>query len=94
MALTVDETRNPIKVTGTTAATEEITNRIAFIKFIYWYNPTTAGDLCVLQDKEGAEIIAMRCETDAESQMWPLWATFHGLQSDNVDSGTLYIYIS
>lgn len=93
MALTVDNTRNPIKVTGTTAITHEITDKLAFVKFIYWYNPTSIGDLCVVQDKEGNEIIAMRCETANESQMWPVWSVWHGLQSDNMDSGTLYIYI-
>jgi len=94
MPLTVDKTRNPIKVTGTTAADTEIISKMAFIKFIYWYKPTNTGNLCVLKDKEGGEIIAMRCEANDESQMWPLWTLWHGIRCDNMDSGTLYIYIS
>ena len=94
MALTVDATRNPIKVTGTTAVDEEIFSNIVFIKFVYWYNPTNVNHLLVLKDKEGADIIPMKCEVANESQMWPLWTTWHGIRCDDMDSGTLYIYIA
>lgn len=93
MALTIVRVGTPIKVTGTTAADQEILNRPAYIKFVYWYNPTTAGDLFVLKNQDGQEILAGRCETDGESQWLPVYTRFNGIRSDDVDSGTLYIYI-
>ena len=85
---------SPIKVTGTTSADQEILGRSAYIKFVYWYNPTTAGDLFVLKDKAGLEIVPGRCETDGVSQWLPVYTKYNGIRSDDVDSGTLYIYIS
>jgi len=94
MALTVVDTGTPIKVTGTTAADEAIFDHLVHIKFVYWYNPTTAGDVFVLKDNSGQEILVGRCETDGESQWMPVYTKYHGIRSDDVDSGTLYIYIS
>jgi len=95
MALTVDKDFSPIKVTGTTAVDQEVINpetSLIKIKFVYWYNPTTAGDLCVLTDEYGHEIIAMRCETDGISQVWPIFTVYASIHCNDMDSGTLYIY--
>ena len=95
MVLTPDiDKGSPIKVTGTTSADEEILDRPVYIKFVYWYNPTTAGDLFVLKDGAGGEIVEGRCETDGESQWLPVFTGYDSIRSDDVDSGTLYIYIS
>ncbi len=94
MPLAVDKTRNPIKVTGTTTADTKISDEITFIKFVYWYGPTTIDHLLALKDKDGGDIIPMKCEVAKESQMWPIWSTFHGIRCDDMDSGTLYIYIA
>ena len=94
MALTVVDTGTPIKVTGTTAADQVILDALAYIKFVYWYNPTTAGDLFILKDNSGQEILVGQCETDGESQWMPVYTMYNGIRSDDVDSGTLYIYIS
>ena len=94
MALTVTNFK-PIKITGTTATDQEIINPsggIIRIKFVYWYNITTAGDLCLLTDKYGNEIIPMRCEVDGESQMWPIYTAYSSIHCNDLDSGTLYIY--
>ncbi len=92
MALTIVKVGTPIKVTGTTAADQEILDELVYIKFVYWYNPTTAGHLFVLKDNAGQEILAGRCETDGFSQWMPVYTKFNGIRSDNVDSGTIYIY--
>ena len=94
MPLTVSNNVNPIKCTGTTAADTEILGRPTYIKFIYWYNPTTAGDLLALKDPEGTEIVVARCETNGESQWLPVFLRFDGIHCDDMDSGTLYIYIT
>ena len=97
MALTIDSSGSPIKVTGTTAADAEIVAKTEtskfFIRFVYWYNATTAGDLLVLTDATGRDIIRMRAFSDNESQMWPIMNQYSGIRASDMDSGTLYIYI-
>ena len=93
MPLTIDSTGNPIKVTGTTAAREEIFAGPGLIRFIRWYNPTTIGDLLELKDKGGNDIIILRCEKASQTQTEPVFLNTHGIISDNMDSGTLYIYM-
>jgi len=95
MALTtVENTINPIKCTGTASADEEILANPVFIRFIYWYNPTTAGHLLSLVDDTGNDIVVGRCETDGESQWLPVYTRFDAIHCDKMESGTLYIYIS
>ena len=95
MALTtVENTINPIKCTGTASADEEILGRPAYIKFIYWYNPSTEGHLLALKDPSGEDIVVARCEADNESQWLPVFTRFNGIHCDDMDSGTLYIYIT
>ena len=94
MALTtVSNEANPIKCTGTASADEEIKSGLTFINFVYWYNPTTAGHLLSLIDQNGNDIVVARCETDGESQLLPVGVKADGLHCDDMDSGTLYIYI-
>ena len=93
MALTTDTTGNPIKVTGTASSDETITDVLAFVKWIYWYKPTTAGHLINITDKHGNTIVPGYCETDNESQWLPIYSTCDGIHCDNMDSGALYIYI-
>lgn len=92
MALTVDRTINPIKVTGTTNVTQEIIADLIFIKQVYWYAPTTVGHICSLKNKVGNDILIMACETGSGSLFFPLDTTFDGIYCDDMDSGTLYVY--
>ncbi|NIT55412.1 MAG: hypothetical protein GWN00_03995 [Aliifodinibius sp.] len=92
MALTVDKTLNRIKVTGTTGTSSEVFGDQIFVKHIYWFNPTTAGHLCTIVDKNGKTIIPMRCESDAVSQIWPIISVCDQIHITDMDSGTLMIY--
>lgn len=93
VALTVVDTTNPIKVTGTTTARELITDMPAIIRFIRWYNPTAPGDLLELKDINGEDIIILRCEKANQTMVEPIFLNTNGIISDNMDSGTLYIYL-
>ena len=94
MPLTVVNTVEPIKITGTTSADTEILpdNVIVHIRFIRWYNPATSGDLCHITDGQGVTIIKMRADVDNDTQMWPIFKTYSGIRSDDMDSGELYIH--
>lgn len=94
MALTVDSTRNPIKVTGTTTVSTLIYANPIFVKFIYWYIPTTIGHLVALKDGDGNDIMPLQCEVANESQVMPAYARFDSIYCDDMDSGTLYIFIA
>ena len=95
MAITVDSTGNPIRVTGTTAVAGVIlaAGKQAKIKTVYWQGPTTVGDLLTLTDGNGKEIISMNCDTANKSQMWPILVNYDGISCTDMDSGTLYIYL-
>ena len=98
MAITVVNTSgSPLVITGTTNTNDEIITPGGgvgvFIKWVYWYNPTTAGHLCSLKTKDGKQILLMRCENAGESQFFPLWSTWGNVYCDDMDSGSLYIYI-
>jgi hypothetical protein len=84
---------NPITVTGTTATDQEIRGDFVSLKFVYWYNPTTAGHLCNLVDSNGDIIIPMRAVTDNDTQMWPIFRRCEGIHCDDMDSGTLLLYL-
>ena len=94
MALTVDSTGTPVKATGTTSADQLILKAPMYIKFIHWFNPTAAGHLLALQDESGRNIAEIRCESANRSEWAPIWTPFNEVRCDNMDSGTLYIYIS
>ncbi len=95
MPLTVNNTGNPIIVTGTTGSDTEIFKAASYviIKYIYWFNPTTIGHLATIKDRTGREILPMRCEVANQSQMWPVWSKLHGIHIDDMDSGAVYIFI-
>lgn len=92
MPLTIVDTRSPIKVTGTTSSDTEIWDADIFIKFLYWYKPTTIGHLLALKDGSGDDIIPLRCEVADGSQFIPIFTKFKGIHIDDMDSGVLYIY--
>lgn len=93
MPLTVSNEVNPIKVTGTTASSTVIYTGKAFIKAVRWYNPTTEGHLCNLTNTDGNIILSMRAGSDNETQYVPLYYSSDGIKCDDLDSGTLYIYL-
>lgn len=93
---------NPIMLTGTQtsykAAVSATLGTLFTLKVtkIYWYNPTTIGDVALITDPQsGQELLRLRCETANQSQLvdWSahpkLWRDFAAIQ---VDSGDLYIY--
>jgi len=92
MAITTDATLNRIKVTGTTATSTEVFGDHTFVKHVYWYNPTTVGHLISMKDKNGKEIILLRCETANTSQVWPIISVCDQIHIDDMDSGALFIY--
>ncbi len=84
---------NPIVVSGTTSSNDLVLGVPVYIKFVYWYNPTTAGHLLSLKDENGSVIVPGRCEADAKSQWFPIFTRFSAIYCDDMDSGTAYIYI-
>lgn len=94
MALTSDTDGSPIVVTGTTAADQEILGRSAYIKFVHWYKPTTIGHLLSLKNKDGLVISAAYCDVVDQSQWLPVFTKYNSIHCDDMDSGTLYIYIA
>lgn len=90
-----NEETGRIKVTGTTDSDTEIVaggNPVG-LKFIYWYNPTSSGDLCNLVDSNGVEIFPMRAAFVGDSQQWGVFKYVDGIHCDDMDSGTLYLYL-
>jgi hypothetical protein len=93
--------QNPIIISGTQtsykAATLASLGSFASLRVtkIYWENPTTVGDQMVIIDPAtGRNIFRMRCESANISQIATLnqlWADF---AVNELDSGTLYIYLA
>ena len=92
MSLTITND-NPLKVTGTTSTSQAITTDNVGLKFVYWYNPTTSGHLCNLVDSAGDPILPMRANSANDTQMWPVFKYVDGIYCDDMDSGTLYLYL-
>ena len=92
-----DKDSSCIKVTGDTATSAKIIDRLVFVKSIIWYLPTNAAHLVNLIDKNGGPIITMIADangdTAAETQQWTINSQFEGIYSDDMDSGTLFIYV-
>jgi hypothetical protein len=94
MALTVTTVAgNILKVTGTANSSEDITTDYVALKWVYWFNPTTTGHLCNLTDNNGNDIHPMRANTNNDTQEWPIYKYVEGISCDDMDSGTLYIYL-
>ena len=97
MAITATGT-NPIIVTGTTASKDDIKASGQWhITGITWLQPTTQGHKVAIQDGNGKELYEFYCQTANSSQSEkfeksPLQA-FDGIYSDDMDSGTLYVFI-
>jgi hypothetical protein len=97
VALTVNASVNPIKITGTTATDQEILSSdkgITHVKFIRWYNPSSAGHFCHVTDGSGNTIVKMNAEAANDTQMWPIYSSYFGIRCDDLDSGELYIHIT
>jgi len=92
MPLTVDTTRSPIKVTGTTAASSAIIQATISVQFVWWLNPTSAGDLLTIVDENDRHVAPMRCQIDGEAVLLPVYAVYPGLSITDMDSGTAYIF--
>ena len=96
MALSITH-KNPIVVTGTSAASAAIESSGTWlISKLYWLNPATQGDKLALQDGDGKELFEFYAQTVNSSQevsfRTPLEAR-NGIYCDDMDSGTLYIFI-
>jgi hypothetical protein len=95
MPLAVSTNKKIIRVTGTTDTTQAIidpTVADVFINSIYWFNPTSAGDLLTLKTSDGEHIIEFACESDGVSRSLNLGIYVKDIYCDDMDSGTLYIY--
>ena len=94
MALTTDATRNPIKVTGTTAAATAVTTNNVKIHQIRWHNPTSAGHLLSVTDTAGNQICKAVCDAVNKDFAIDLFGeAFVGIKIDDLDSGEVYILL-
>ena len=87
---------NPIVVTGTTGTSDDITDDNIQIIGLYWLQPTAQGNKLALQDKNGVEKWAFYCDDANSSQhaILPEGGLYsQGLYSDDMDSGTLYVFV-
>ena len=85
---------NPIRVTGTTDVSNKIIapTQSVYVRLVYWFNPTTAGQLCTLKTSKGIFIAELRAEADGGSQRLTVDAYYNDIYCTDMDSGTLYIY--
>ena len=93
MAITVVNTVNPIKVTGTESSASAVLTKDVYIKFIQWYKPTTAGHLLSVVDSNGNQIVKAYCENANETYWLPIFTEFRDIYINDMDSGEVYIYI-
>ncbi len=101
MALTIDKSCNPIKITGTTDVLTEITNDTIRIQAILWSYVTTAGHKAMIKNRFGKEIAPLIADTPGTNGNLIYFLPFgdrgfgcQGLYCDDLDSGELYIYLS
>lgn len=97
MAITPTGT-NPIVVTGTTDAKDDIATTLTYrVTKVIWHKPTAAGHLCALQDGTDAEKAILICDAvnkNFEIDFGPDGLEFvDGIYCDDMDSGTLYVYV-
>ena len=86
------EVINPIPVASAISALTIVTPKLLLVRAVYWYNPATAGDLANFVDNYGNVIIPLRCEVDNQSLFYELNIMCDGINCDDLDSGTVYIY--
>lgn len=88
---------NPIVVTGTTAAKDDIkASGTWHITKLYWLQPTTQAHKLAVQDGNGRELFEFYCQTansSLEINFDPPLSARNGIYSDDMDSGTLYVYV-
>ena len=98
MAITADVTGNPLKITGTTAASNKVTDNPVTIQAFLWTGATTNGHLVSVTDKAGNQLwkgqMATTKLTEDIAFTLPLGLySSDGIYVDDMDSGELYIYI-
>ena len=93
MAVTAVVSGNPYVVTGTTTTNDKVTDDIVRVKAVYWHVPTTAGHKLSVKRKDTSIVCQLQCEYANESQFIPVNISAEGIYVDDMDSGTLYIYI-
>jgi len=94
MAISVTDSGNIIKVTGTTDVAEVVTTNILKLVGILWYAPTAVGHLLSVTDTDGGTVILGKCVTANASNWWDLdGQTIVGLKIDDMDSGTVLIMV-
>jgi hypothetical protein len=92
MPITPDAKGNPIKITGTTDSSTEVTATPIHVKSVYWLQPTTQGHKLALQHSDGRDIIEMYCQDANVSLQADINIKCNGIFCDDMDSGTVYIY--
>lgn len=96
MALTIDKTGNPIRVTGTTDTDAEIyapSNALAFVREVSVWGFTSQGHKAVFKDEHGkyiAELIASAANANETQRVYSAYQSIH---CDDLDSGTVLIYL-
>lgn len=101
MALTIDESINPIKVTGTVATGQAVTTYRGRVQMIVWTGATTDGHLLSVTNKEGTDIWKATMATSnltenivADFSGFPgNGLNVNGISIDDMDSGEVLIYI-
>jgi len=85
---------NPVVVTGAISSSTIIFKDKARVLAIYWYNPTISH-LCAFQDINKDPKFAMLATVGTQGLMAPFgWGeVFDGMRMDDLDSGTIYIYL-
>ena len=85
---------NPMKIESA-SATAKTTDRLK-IRRIVWENPTTDADSCVVQNKDGNQIVKFDPAIAGYNQEFSLGSDgqwFKGLLVPTLDSGTLWVYL-
>lgn len=94
MALTINNYGYVIKVTGTTAAAEVVTANFIRLGGILWFKPTTIGHALSVTDSAGQSFVQGYCDLADISKWWNFQdQPVNGLKIDDMDSGTVYIYV-
>lgn len=95
----VNESANPIVVTGPISAAVEITRDNISVQKVLWYGCTTAGHKARLKDLDGNVMVPLIADAPGSSgvlvytfdlPLAPLF--FKGIVCDDLDSGELLIY--
>lgn len=94
MAITSTKTANPYKVTGTTETDTEISANPLWIQGFTWADVTTAGHKISLVDKAGNTVYLNTANGAGNHEKeYPFGLPVAGLHCDDMDSGTLLIYL-